>query len=325
MLLGYGQLAISKDVLATGQATRKSEEMIGMGFKETLKKDLFVITTDVMAPKGTEASKSLASLKDVKGIVHGVNSTDMPGARLRAGSLAMSVKVKELGFDPILQITCRDRNRLSLQSELLSANMLGIKNVLVLRGDGMEKTDQPGAKAVFDLDSPEVLRAARMLEKGLDLGGNPSNGTPSYCLGAALDPGAEDWELESKRAWQKAEEGAEFYQTQPIFNVDDFAKFLKRLGGIKIPILGGVFMLASAKMAWYLNQNVPGVNVPDEVIKIMESGDPVAKSIDLAVRLVSDLKDLCSGVHIMMVTDWHHHIPEILAQAGVRSVVDPTD
>lgn len=288
-----------------------------MGFSETLKQKQFVITTDVISPKGTDVTKRLASLQSVKGLVHGVNATDMPGASLRLGSLAMSVKVKELGFEPILQVTCRDRNRLSLQAELLSASLLGVNNILVLSGDNLERTDHPGTKEVFDLDSPGLLRAAKRLEEGFDLAGNRLSGSPRFCVGAALDPGMEPQEAEIEKAWKKAEAGAEFFQTQPVFEIESFVRFLERLGKIPVPILGGVFLLTSAKMARFFNQNVPGVMVPDSVIRQLEKGDPVEASINLTANLVKEMRTLCAGVHIMMVTDWHHLIPDILSRSGI--------
>jgi methylenetetrahydrofolate reductase (NADPH) len=290
-----------------------------MRFSEYLKEEKFVVTTDVISPKGTDIEQRLASLQKVKGLVHGINCTDMPGASLRLGSLAMSVKVKELGFEPILQLTCRDRNRLSLQAELLSASLLGVHNILALGGDDLERTDHPGTKEVFDLDSPGLVNAANRLRKGFDLAGNPLNGSPKLCVGAALDPSKENWEEEVEKAWKKAEAGADFFQTQPIFDMDSYAKFLDRLGKINLPILGGVFLLTSAKMAHFFNSNVPGVIVPDKVIKQLEVADPVKASMEMTTRLIKEMREICSGVHIMMVTDWHHHIPEILNGAGVTS------
>jgi len=288
-----------------------------MGFREALKSGGFVITTDIMPPKGIEVTQRLNALKSVDGLVHGVNVTDMPGACLRLGALAVSVKVKEIGFEPILQITCRDRNRISLMSELLSAHLLGINNVLVLGGDDVQNTDNPGTKAVFDLDSPGLIRAARRLEEGYDLGGNTLKGKPWFCLGAALDPAKEPWEGEVKKAWDKAEAGAEFYQTQPIFDTDSFVTFLDRLGNIKVPILGGVLLLTSARQARFFNENVPGVDVPEAIINEMESGDPLKVAMNHAVRLIRELRSLCAGVHIMMVSERYSLIGEILAQAGL--------
>lgn len=291
-----------------------------MQFKKILKEDNFVITTDIVGVKGTDISKRLSSLKSVKGIVHGVNATDMPSARLQVGSLAISVKVKELGFEPILQMTCRDRNRLSLQSELLSAYLLGINNILALRGDDLERTDQPGTKAVFDLDSPELIGAARSMEKGQDLAGNPLSDSPTFCVGAALDPGNENLGAEIEKAWKKVEAGTEFFQTQPIFNIETFITFLDKLGNIRVPILGGVFLLTSAKMARFFNQNIPGITVPEDIISQLEKGDPIENSINITASLTRELRKICSGVHIMMVTDWHNYIPEILDRAGIQAI-----
>lgn len=286
-----------------------------MEFKKALKNGEFVITSDVVPPKGTELTKKLASLSTLKGYVHGVNATDMPAGNLRLGALAMSIKIKELGLDPILQITCRDRNRLSLQSELLSADVLGINNVLALTGDNLEKSDHPDAKAVFDINSVELIKATRGLENGLDFAGNKLNGTPSFCLGAALDPGSESITEEIEKAFAKQEAGAEFYQTQPIFDIDFFAKFLDRLKGLKGPILGGVFLITSAKMARFFNENVPGVTIPESVITELEGPDPLKASIEITARLIRDLRSLCAGVHIMTVSDHYPKIVEIIEKS----------
>src|SRR5271166_2640808 len=163
-----------------------------MRFKEKLKSGEFIITTDVIPPKGTAVYKTVNGLELLKGRVDAINVTDMPGANMRMGSLAVCVRIKDMGIEPVLQITCRDRNRISLQSELLSAYALGVRNILCLKGDEATDSDNPGTKPVFDLDTVQLLAAARNLEKGFDMGGKRLDGAPEFCLGAALDPGAEN-------------------------------------------------------------------------------------------------------------------------------------
>lgn len=288
-----------------------------MEFKKALKNREFVITSDIVPPKGTDLSKRLEGLKNLRGYVHGVNATDMPAGNLRLGALAMSLKIKEIGLDPILQITCRDRNRLSLQSELLTADVLGVNNILALTGDDLEKSDHPQAMAVFDIKSVELIRAARTLESGYDMAGNKLTGTPSFCIGAALDPGNISHQEEIEKAFAKQEAGAEFYQTQPIFDIDDFVKFLDRLKELKGPILGGVFLLTSAKMARFFNENVPGITIPETFIKDLEGPNPLDISVELTARLVHNLRSICAGVHIMTVTDHYPRIVEIIEKSMI--------
>ncbi len=288
-----------------------------MTFREKLKSGEFIVTADVIPPKGTAIYKTLKGIELLKGRVDAINATDMPGANMRMGSLAVCVKIKEMGIEPIMQITCRDRNRISLQSEMLSAYALGIRNILCLRGDVITGSDNPDTKPVFDLDTVHLLEAARSLEKGLDMGGKRLDGLPKFCLGAALDPGAENQMEEIKRAFSKVEAGAEFFQTQPVFDVGTFKRFLERVAFLDIPVLAGVFILKSAASARFINKNIPGIVVPEPIIQELEKGDAERRSIDITIRLIRALSGICSGVHIMMITPWHQWIPHILDEAGI--------
>lgn len=292
-----------------------------MTFREKLKSGEFIVTADVIPPKGTAVYKSLKGLEILKGRVAAINATDMPGANMRMGSLALCVKIKELGIEPIMQITCRDRNRISLQSEMLSAYVLGIRNILCLRGDEVTGSDNPGTKPVFDLDTVHLLEVARSLEKGFDMGGKRLDGLPKFCLGAALDPGAENQMEEIKRARSKVEAGAEFFQTQPVFDVGSFTRFMERVAFLDIPVLAGVFILKSAASARFINKNIPGIVVPEPIIQEIEKGDAEQRSIDITIRLVRALSDVCSGIHIMMTVPWHHWIPHILDEAEITERV----
>lgn len=288
-----------------------------MTFKDKLKSGEFIVTADVIPPKGTAVYKTLKGIELLKGEVDAINVTDMPGANMRMGSLAACVKVKEMGIEPIMQITCRDRNRISLQSEMLSAYALGVRNILCLRGDEATDSDNPDTKSVFDLDTIQLLAAARNLEQGFDMGGKRLDGVPSFCLGAALDPGALEPQEEIKKARLKAEAGAEFLQTQPIFDVDSYTRFLDSVAFLDIPILAGIFVLKSAASARFMNKNIPGVHVPDSIIQELEKGDTERRSIEITIRLIRELSSICSGVHIMMTTPWHDRIPYILNEAEI--------
>ncbi len=283
-----------------------------MSFKDALRSGKRLVTMDVIPPKGTDFSRTLKKVRPLKNRVDGVNVVDMPSAVMRMSPLALGHLLKEEGFDPILQITCRDRNRLSLQADLLAAAALGIENVLVLSGDPTDLSDDPDAKPVFDLDSVGLLHAARGLEEGHDMAGKKLTGCPRFCLGAAVDPGAEPLEPEIEKMGRKISAGAEFFQTQPVYDVDAFAGFMKRIEHLRTPVLAGIFLLKSAKMARFINQNVPGVNVPESIIaEIEKSSDPVAKSIEIAVRTIKSVIDLAQGVHIMTI-HWEDKIPQIL-------------
>ncbi len=288
-----------------------------MSLKEDLNSQRFVVTADVIPPKGIAYGKSLKDFELLKGKVAAVNAADMPGAKMRMGSLALCVKIKEMGLEPILQMTCRDRNRISLQSEMLSAYVLGIRNILCLRGDDSSDSDNSDTKSVFDLETVDLLKAGRSLEQGVDLGGNRLDGAPEFCFGAVLDPGAENQAAEIEKARLKAEAGAEFFQTQPVFDVEAFGEFREKVTFTGVPILAGVFILKSAASARFMNKNVPGIHIPQWVIQEMEKGEEELRSIEITVRLLKELSDKCRGVHIMMTAPRHHWIPYIMDEAGI--------
>lgn len=288
-----------------------------MSFQDALKSDKFVITTDVVPPKGTNVDHILDSLGPLRGRVDGVNVPELPSAVMKLGSLPVCSLLKKRGFEPILQMTCRDRNRLSLQSDLLGAYVLGIRNILILTGDGIELSDDPEAKAVFDLDSVQLLEGAKKLEEGYDMAGKKLDGSPKFCLGAAVDPGAEPLQPEIEKMERKAASGAEFFQTQPVYDIKSFIKFIQQVKHINIPILTGIFPLRSAKMAHFINKNIPGMHVPERVIlEIERAKNPIDKSIDIAAGLIKELKGLSKGVHIMTI-NLEDKVPLVLDAAGL--------
>jgi 5,10-methylenetetrahydrofolate reductase len=259
----------------------------------------------------------LGVLDAVRGRVDGVNVAEMPGSVMRLGSLPVCHMLLENGIEPILQMTCRDRNRLALQSELLGAAVLGVENVLVLGGDEVSLGDHPQAREVFDLDTIRLLSAARRLERGTDLAGNALQGSPRFCLGASANPNAPSQEEEIQEMTSKAEGGAVFFQTQPIFDVEAFGRFMEDSRHIQVPVLAGVFLLKSAGMARYMNQHVPEVIVPQWVIQGIEgAGDPVSKSLEIAAHTIQSLRHLCAGVHIMTI-HWEEKVPILLDAAGL--------
>jgi 5,10-methylenetetrahydrofolate reductase len=242
-------------------------------FKEALNSGKFVITGEIGPPKGTNIEKMVHHIDILKDIVDGINVTDNQSSVMRFPSIGTCLLIKEHGGEPILQMTCRDRNRLALEAELLFANTRGIGNVLCLTGDAIPVGDHKEAKAVFDLDSVQLLMAIRQLESGKDLGGNDLNGAVEYCAGAIVTPEAVPIEPQMIKFEKKVEVGAEFFQTQAIYDLDNFAKFMEYARKFPVKILAGIVLLASANAARYMTNNVPGVVVPQYLIDEMASWD----------------------------------------------------
>ncbi|MBI5188335.1 MAG: methylenetetrahydrofolate reductase [Nitrospirae bacterium] len=291
-----------------------------MGFREALDSGKFLITAEIGPVKGTEIDGLLEDAELIKGKVDAINVTDLQSSVMRLGSMAVCHLLKDLGIDPILQLTCRDRNRLALQSDLLSAWVLGIRNVLALTGDHPTLGDHPQAMPVFDLDSVSLLKVIGRLNEGFDMAGNQLKGAPDFFPGAVVNPGANTetaLEMQIIKMEKKIEAGARFFQTQGIFDLDLFERFMKRIEGFKTTVLGGIILLKSAGMARFMNKNVAGVFVPEPLIKEMETTkDKVKTSIEMAARLIKGLKNLCQGVHIMAI-GWEKRIPMVLEEAGL--------
>lgn len=283
-----------------------------MTFCDKIHAGKFIVTSEIGPPKGTDVREIMEDAELIKGRVDAINITDLQSAVMKVGSLAICRLLKERGIEPIFQLTCRDRNRLALQSDLLSASVLGIENVLILTGDYPTLGDHPEAKPVFDLGSVQLLEVVRMLESGKDMNGNPLKGAPKFCMGAVVNPGADPLEPEIIKMEQKIASGAEFFQTQAVYDVGLFKNFVNATKHIKVPVFAGIVLLKSAGMARYMNKNVAGVFVPENIIKEMESAkDKAAASIAMAGRLIRELKPLCRGVHIMPI-GWDKKVSQVL-------------
>jgi methylenetetrahydrofolate reductase (NADPH) len=288
-----------------------------MTFCDKIRDGKFLVTSEIGPPKGIDIKEMLEDADLIKGKVDAINVTDLQSSVLRLGSLAVCHLLKDRGIEPILQVTCRDRNRLALQSDLLSAAVLGIENVLVLTGDYPSLGDHPEAKPVFDLGSVELLEVIQGLQEGHDMKGNPLKGTPKFCVGAVVNPGADPLEPEIIKMENKIAQGALFFQTQAVYDVELFKRFLDATKHLKTVILAGIVLLKSAGMARFMNKNVAGVFVPDNLIKEMEeTKDKGAKSIEIAARLIKELKPLCNGIHIMPI-GWDRKIPAVIDAAGL--------
>lgn len=275
----------------------------------------FVITAEVCPPKGCDTSLFITQSKGVAAVVDAINVTDNQGANMRISPLAASALLLREGIEPILQLTCRDRNRLALQSDLLGAAALGIRNVLALTGDHISFGDHKTAKAVFDLDSVQLLDGIRQLQNGVDLSGKKLEGSPYFFVGAAAAPEAEPFELTLFKLRKKIAAGAEFMQTQAIFRPERLEHFSTNLNPSGVKIIAGILLLKSAPMARFINKNIPGLRVPDEIIDELEtSANPAQTGIDIAIRLARAAKPHSHGLHIMAMGR-EEVIPEIVRES----------
>jgi len=285
--------------------------------KDTLKEGRFVVTSEVGPPKGTDIHKLMEEAEILRNKVIAINVTDIQSAVMRLGSMAVCHLLKEKGLEPVFQMVCRDRNRLALQSDLLSASVLGIENVLCLTGDYPTLGDHPQTKPVYDLDSVQLLAAAKGLCEGQDMAGNALEGKPDFFLGAVVTPGTDPVEPQIIKMEKKIKVGAQFFQTQAVYEVDKFAIFMEKVKHFGVPVMAGIVVLKGAKMAEFMNKNVAGVHVPEKIIDELKTAtDKVKTSIEISARLIKELKPLCQGVHIMPL-GWGHHVPAILEAAGL--------
>lgn len=287
---------------------------------QALASDEFVVTSELTPPKGTDLSTLLNKAEKLKSHVTAINLTECHTARMAMDPVAAGHLMLDRGIEPIVQMTCRDKNRLAIQASVLGAAALGISNIVFMGGDPPKNGDHPEAKPVFDLYSAQLLEAAHALASGTDLMGNALSGTPTLFPGAVTNPGAADLDAEIDNLQRKAAAGACFFQTQAVYDAEAFAAFLEK-ARLEQPMLAGIIPIKSVKMANYMNERIPGVEIPDALIaRIADAGDDPKRvaqiSIDIAAETVRKLKPIARGVHLMAI-GWEKHIPEILARAGV--------
>jgi len=288
-------------------------------FKQAFAEKDFVVTAEVGPPKGTEISELVHHIDLLKDKVDGLNVTDNQSSVMRISSLAVCRLILDHGGEPILQLTCRDRNRMALQSELLSAWVLGVKSVLCLTGDYVSVGDHPQAKPVFDLDSVQLLQTVELMNHGKDLAGNEMQGGTNFFAGAVVTPEADPIEPQMLKFEKKIAAGARFIQTQAIYHLDNFKRFMEQARRHDVKIMAGIVLLVSPGMARYMNKNVPGIFVPDELIQEMEAaekGKKIEAGIRIAGRMIRQLRDgkVCDGVHIMAIGK-EDRVPDILKAA----------
>jgi 5,10-methylenetetrahydrofolate reductase len=290
-------------------------------FKLLLDSGKFIMTSEIGPPKGTNIEKMHHHIDILKDKVDAINVTDHQSSVMRFPSIGGCLAIEERGGEPILQMTCRDRNRLALQAELLFAYVRGIRNVLCLTGDAVPVGDHKEAKGVFDLDSVQLLRAIQIMESGKDLGGNDLDGKVEFCAGAIVTPEANPIEPQLIKFEKKIEAGAEFFQTQAVYDLDKFTRFMQLARRFPVKVLAGIVLLSSAKMAKYMTENVPGIFVPQHLIDELANapkGTALNKGIEIAGRMIATLKKeaICDGVHIMAIGR-EEVVPDILAAAGI--------
>ena len=288
--------------------------------RKAIRSGEFIVTAEVMPPKGGDPSHMLEMAGHLKDWVHAVNVTDGSRAVLRMSSLACSVLLKQAGIEPICQMTGRDRNAIAIQADLMGAHALGLNNILTLTGDPIKAGDHPKGKSVHELDSIRMLRLIRQLNGGIDFNEKKmTDGELDIFAGAAVDPQSRSWSGLQSRFEKKVAAGAQFFQSQLISDFDKLEKFMDQIAvGCDRPILAGIFLLKSAKNAAFINRCVPGVDIPQHIIDRLEKADePLREGMKIAAEQVQAARQLCQGVHMMAVRR-EDLIPEILEMAGVE-------
>jgi 5,10-methylenetetrahydrofolate reductase len=288
-----------------------------MKLTELFQQGKFAITSEDGPPKGTDVAEMLENAELMRGRVDAMNITDQQSSVMRLGSLAACALLKQRGIEPIFQVTCRDRNRIALQSDLLSAAVLGIENVLCLTGDYVGMGDHPDAKPVFDLDSVSLLETVKRLQNGHDLANEELKGRPSFCAGAVVAPAADPVEPQIIKMEKKVKAGAQFFQTQAVYDSKAFESFMNQVKHLNVAVMVGIVLLRSAAMARFMNKNVAGIHVPDALIEEMDKAeDRTRKGVEIAARLIREMKGMCQGVHIMAIGT-EKLVPTILDEAGL--------
>jgi methylenetetrahydrofolate reductase (NADPH) len=297
-----------------------------MKLSELFKRNEFVITSEVGPVKGCirpgkgSGPACMEEAKLLKDYVHAINVTDNQSAVMRLGSLAASVALKQAGLEPIYQLTCRDRNRIALQSSLLNTYSFGIDNVLCLTGDHTSLGDHKTAKAVFDIDSVQLLKIAKGMNEGSDMMGNALTQPTDLCLGAVVNPNFEPLDLQLMKMEKKIEAGAEFFQTQAVYDPKRFEIFVRKTEGFGVPIQYGIVIVKSPQMGKFMNANVSGITVPDWIIDELAGvakEEVRNKAAEITTRLVAEIAPMVQGVHFMPL-GWSDVVVRIIEEIQVN-------
>ena len=293
---------------------------IGLLLQKALASGQPALTAEVMPPRGGDPSRSLAAAGALRGWVHAVNVTDGSRAVMRMSSLALCRLLLDAGIEPVLQLACRDRNRIALQAELLGAHALGVRNLLCLTGDPVRAGDQPGARPVNELEAVRLLQLVQQFNGGQDpVQGVLPDGPTDLFAGAAADPQSASWSGLKSRLLRKKQAGARFVQTQMVMDAEALKRFVGDLAApLDLPVLAGVFLLKSARNAAFINRVVPGAHIPQAVIdRLAAAPDPAAEGVAIAAEQVGAYLQIAQGVHLMAIKA-EERIPAILQQAGLK-------
>lgn len=288
-----------------------------MGFADVMGSGKFVVTAEVSPPRGTDISGALAGARLLQGLVDAVNVTDNQRSMMRMSPIVLCHKLGEMGFETIMHMTCRDRNRMALQSDLLAAHALGIHNILAMSGDYPTMGDTPSTKPVFDLDSVQLLQLIEKMNNGSDFQDKPLDSPTSLCAGAVANPGSRPLGPQLFKLNKKVLAKAMFIQTQAVFDAVVFNEFADAARHTKIPVIAGIIPLRSAQNARFMNEKIPGVNIPDEAISRMEAAtDPALEGIRIASETIADIRTNCQGIHIMPIGG-HGNTRQLLEMCGL--------
>jgi methylenetetrahydrofolate reductase (NADPH) len=293
---------------------------IGLLLQKALASGQPALTAEVMPPRGGDPSRSLAAAGALRDWVHAVNVTDGSRAVMRMSSLALCRLLLDAGIEPVLQLACRDRNRIALQAELLGAHALGVRNLLCLTGDPVRAGDQPGARPVNELEAVRLLQLVQQFNGGQDpVQGELPDGPTDLFAGAAADPQSASWSGLKSRLLRKKQAGARFVQTQMVMDAEALKRFVGDLAApLDLPVLAGVFLLKSARNAAFINRVVPGANIPQVVIdRLAAAPDPAAEGVAIAAEQVGAYLQIAQGVHLMAIKA-EERIPAILQRAGLK-------
>ena len=293
-----------------------------MEYQSSLHKKLhsgnFVFTAETTPPDASDKEVLLKKIEPLKDIADAINVTDSHGSKMSLSSLAAARKLIDHNIEPIMQLTARDRNRIALQGDMLGAWVLGVKNIIFMGGDPPQRGDHPEAKPVFDITTNEIIRAAANLNGGNDLQSNALRGKTEFYIGAVVNPGADDLDTEIHKLEMKVAAGARFFQTQAIFDVASFAEFLKKVEHLSITLLAGIMPIKSVKMANYMNENIPGIDVPEHIVhRIGQTNDLIEVNLEICSEIIEALRPLCGGIHIM-APGWETNIPALIEKVGLQ-------
>jgi 5,10-methylenetetrahydrofolate reductase len=285
-------------------------------FREKLNSRKFLVTAEVSPPKGTRFSASLEDASQLKGIADALNVTDNQCSIMHMSSLAFSKLLLDEGHEPIMQLTCRDRNRIGLQSDLLGAYALGIRSICLMTGDYPTCGDHPGSKPVYDVDSVQLIELVRKLDTGVDFAGNKLDGGTSFCAGAVsgIDP---EKTMQLIKLQKKVKCGADFIQTQAVYDIGMFEEFMDAVNYLEVPVIAGLIPLKSLGMAEFMNKNISGIHVPEEImLRMKDASSPMEEGLLIASETIKELTKLSRGIHVMPIGS-HRNTARLLSLAGI--------